>query len=398
MLRLLHYQNNAWVDVTSGPPVGSTICGAVTSLSPFVVAQALNTPASNFIQNGGFDNGQAGWSTFDGTGVFGVNGGVMEYSRPGGTAVVLQNTGQAVPAGGALVATWLMGNSSAERKRFSVLIHDASFGDLSVCTFWMPPNAPLRTYAMRTHTTTAWSNATISIYAASGTSGGGSYRLDNVVFGPGSELSAQRTDCVDPDAAATLDAPDGAPLLTNGDFATNTQSGWNTANIITTQFTNGRAEFIRPSVQANGASGVLFQQSFTAVAAGQIVSARFKLGNSSNSRKRITVLLHAIAFNDLAACTFWLAPNQPLTRYSMRTWATQAWASATISLYPATTDSPQWYEVDDVSMSVTPGAATYGTDCVEPGDSSGLSGGQPAPRRPMTSRRWRKSWHGPRHG
>ncbi len=109
------------------------------------------------------------------------------------------------------------------------------------------------------------------------------------------------------------------------------------------------------------------------------MSARFKLGNSSNSRKRITVLLHAIAFNDLAACTFWLAPNQPLTTYSMRTWATQAWASATISLYPATTDSLQWYEVDDVSMSVTPGAATYGTDCVEPGDSSGLSGGQPAP-------------------
>ncbi len=80
VLRLLHYENNAWVDVTSGPPVGSTICGAVTSLSPFVVAQALNTPASNFIQNGGFDNGQAGWSTFDGTGVFGVNGGVMEYA------------------------------------------------------------------------------------------------------------------------------------------------------------------------------------------------------------------------------------------------------------------------------------------------------------------------------
>ena len=168
--------------------------------------------------------------------------------------------------------------------------------------------------------------------------------------------------------------PDGQPLLVNGNFATNDLTGWGTANTITTQVTNGVAQFIRPSVLPSGASGVLFQFTGVPVAANQIVSAQFRMGNSSNVRKRITVLLHALAFNDLAACTFWLEPNQALSTYTMRTWVSQAWANAMISFYPATTDSLQWYELDDVSMSVTPGAPTYGTDCVEPGDSSGLAG------------------------
>jgi hypothetical protein len=185
----------------------------VTSLSTFVVAQALNVPTTNFIRNGGFENGQEHWLTFDGTGRFAVNGGVMEYSRPGGTAVVLQNTGQSVAAGQPLVATWQMGNSSRERKRVSVLIHERSFADFSLCTFWLPPKAPLRPYAMRTHPEIAWTAATISLYAASDTSGEGSYRLDNVVFGPGAVSSKKRTDCIDPDGAAADDELVPVPAL-----------------------------------------------------------------------------------------------------------------------------------------------------------------------------------------
>jgi hypothetical protein len=41
-LRLLHYENGNWVDVTTSGPSGNIICGSVTSLSPFTVAQNLN--------------------------------------------------------------------------------------------------------------------------------------------------------------------------------------------------------------------------------------------------------------------------------------------------------------------------------------------------------------------
>jgi hypothetical protein len=44
-LRLLHYEAGAWVDVTTSVDIAArTACGAVSSLSPFVVAQVDGTP------------------------------------------------------------------------------------------------------------------------------------------------------------------------------------------------------------------------------------------------------------------------------------------------------------------------------------------------------------------
>ncbi|MBV8205900.1 MAG: hypothetical protein JO041_03835, partial [Acidobacteria bacterium] len=43
-LRLLHYESGNWVDVTTSLNTGTmTICGSVTSLSPFVVAQRITS-------------------------------------------------------------------------------------------------------------------------------------------------------------------------------------------------------------------------------------------------------------------------------------------------------------------------------------------------------------------
>jgi hypothetical protein len=45
-LRLLHFENGAWVDVTVSGPTGNIVCGNVTSLSPFTVVKSQNsTPA-----------------------------------------------------------------------------------------------------------------------------------------------------------------------------------------------------------------------------------------------------------------------------------------------------------------------------------------------------------------
>jgi hypothetical protein len=385
VVRMLHYESSVWQDVTSSGPTGTEICGTTTSLSPFVAAHALNVPTSNFVQNGDFSSGIAGWSLYatDGTSTtsnldyisWAVNNGVFEYYRvppPSGSnsAVVLQHTGFGFDAGDPIAAHFEVGNTSSVRKRISVLIHASDFSDLSVCTFWVPPNTPMRPYAMRTHTTIAWTGASISFYAASVDSFGGVYQLDNVVMGPGHVLNNRRTDCVDPGEPGVEDDPDGPPLLTNGDF-TNGLSSWTTFGTITAQVTGGVAEFIRPS--NTPPSGVLLQQSFTGVAAGRVVTATFQLGNSSVARKRVTVILHDFAFDDLAVCTFWLPAGQPLSDYSMRAYTTQAWANATVSVYPATTDQQEWFLLDNVALSATPSAPTYGTDCVEPGDVSGLS-------------------------
>jgi len=107
---------------------------------------------------------------------------------------------------------------------------------------------------------------------------------------------------------------------------------------------------------------------------GEIVTAQFKLGNSSSVRKRVTVLLHDLDFSDLSACTFWLEPGQPLSDFGMRSYATRAWANATISIYAASVGDETWTRLDNVMLRKTPGGDTSGTNCVEPGVTLSPSG------------------------
>ena len=92
----------------------------------------------------------------------------------------------------------------------------------------------------------------------------------------------------------------------------------------------------------------------------------FQLGNSSVVRKRVTVLLHDLDFSDLSACTFWLAPGQPLSPCTRRSATTKAWTTATISVYAATVGTEPWTRLDGVTFQRTPGSAALGTECIEP--------------------------------
>ena len=330
-----------------------------------------STPVAfaDFATNGNFSGGTTGWSTFalpDANGMTSnTAGGVFQFYRSGTQAVVFQNTGLAFPAGAAVQANFQIGNTDAVRKRISVLIQDGDFSDLAVCTFWLPAGLPLSNYQIRTHTTKPWSNATIAFYAASTNGAGnttGFYQVDNVQFQYTPNLPAERTECYDPTVPGPPGGADGATMITNGTFASGT-TGWTLFGQINGAVNAGVFEFIR---LAGNPAGVVLQSTGQAVSANQILTATFQLGNSSSVRKRVTVILHDSNFADLSACTFWLAPGQALSNYTYRTFATQAWANATFSVYGATVGPEQYIRLDNVAMQATPATAITGTECREP--------------------------------
>ena len=382
--------SNAFPVLMYGSRSGAFDSVSATFPAPLSVSQAFGPSAmtltinvaGNSVKNGFFTNGMADWQQFATPDmsyiVSNVNNGVLEFSRvppPPGTsnqAVVFQETGMTTAAESPLEARFDLGNSSSVRKRISVLLLDSNFSDLSVCTFWLPANAPLRTYYMRTHTTQAWSNAAIYFYAATPGSDGGAYLLDNVALRVDPSTATDRTDCVDPNAPVPTGVPDGPELLLNGDFGSATLGPWGVFGQIVSQVAAGVFEFYRPP---GTPAGVVLQLTGAGIPANEVLTATFDLGNSSGVRKRVTILIHDSDFTDLSACTFWLAPGQPLSSYTMRSFTTEEWGNATISIYGATIGSEQWIRLDNVSMRRSPSSTTSGSDCIEPGSSTSVSPG-----------------------
>jgi exo-beta-1,3-glucanase (GH17 family) len=155
----------------------------------------------NLVSNGDFrSNSATNWLTYASITSRVSNGRFEFYRAPGSTsAVVYQNTAAALAANTPLMATFSLGNSSTRRKRVTVLIHASDFSDLQVCSFWLPPNAPLRTYTMLTHTKTAWAGTSISFYASTA-DGQGWYQLDHVSLRRNTSVGTAQTRCIDPRA------------------------------------------------------------------------------------------------------------------------------------------------------------------------------------------------------
>jgi hypothetical protein len=333
----------------------------------------LADPLENIIRNGTIDTDLTNWLTFATPNMTylstSISGGVLDFYRvppPAGTsnqATVYQETQAFLPEGSRLSASFDLGNSSAVRKRISVLILDSDFSDLAVCTFFLEANTPMQSYMMRTEAGKNWNNAALYFYAASAGANGGAYQLDNVTMHYDQALPGGRTTCHDATVPAAPGGAAGPDLLTNGNFNTGTLAPWGLFGQIQSQIAGGVFEFIK---LAGTPAGVVLQNTGQAMVNDQILTSTFQLGNSSGVRKRVTVIIHDNDFSDLSACTFWLDPGQPLSTYTYRTFTTKTWTNATVSVYPATVGADQWLRLDNVTFQRTPGTTIVGTECIEP--------------------------------
>jgi hypothetical protein len=167
---------------------------------PGFTVSPVVTPFGSLIKNGDFSGGMTNWATWDAI-THRVSGGRFEFYRNlgGHSAAVLQALGIAMPTDRYLELTLQLGNSSATRKRAVVILHDSDWSDQAVCSFWIPPNTPLRSYTMRTETTEAWFQAQLSVYA-SPADGSGWLLMDSVALHYRPDLATDVTLCFDPSA------------------------------------------------------------------------------------------------------------------------------------------------------------------------------------------------------
>jgi hypothetical protein len=326
----------------------------------------LSTPVTvdqNLIRNGGFDSGHDHWSVFDAI-TYRVQDGIFAFFRNvgGESAAVLQNTGVSLPPNAPLEASFLLGNSSAVRKRAIVILHDADFSDLQVCSFWLPPNTTPFVHTMHTRTTKAWTSAYFALYAAQA-DGVGYIELDNVTLYHRPTLSVNETNCQEFQAALPpFPGSDSANYIRNGDFASE-GAFWNFFGDISWRIQHGLLEFFRLPGRT---SAVVFQNTGRAVEGGAPLEAQVALGNSSAVRKRVIIILHDADFSDLQVCSFWLPPNSAPVPHVVRSYTTETWTDASLSIYASSTDPMGYLQVDDVSLRLRPALALQGTECLLP--------------------------------
>jgi hypothetical protein len=191
--------------------VDSVTLQRIPGVNPFTTTctdpLAPNPPGggdgANLIRNGSFSSGMQYWSTYavpsNAIGHNSASGGVFQFYRAGGSsqAVVLQNTGSAVPNNTTLEATFSLGNSSGQRKRVYAIMHDADWSDVIACSFYMFPNKPMGTFTMRGITTEGWSSASLSVYASTADSSGW-IQLDNVLMRTRPSVDPNGTVCEQP--------------------------------------------------------------------------------------------------------------------------------------------------------------------------------------------------------
>jgi hypothetical protein len=325
----------------------------------------LDFQSENLLRNGHFGQGMANWGTYANLNYTISNGAIRFGDNPQG-AVLLQNTEQPIAANTPLELQFFWSNTLTVRKRMLVLLHSDDFSDLTACSFWLNPgrNTYRHRFVIQAHTTKPWNSAVVSFYPSGEL--GSTVALDNVMLRVNPNLNAEETHCGSGQAWAGSGV-DGPELLQNGSFDSpigNPIGNWGNYGQIASRLTNGVLEFYRLPGQP---TGTVLQYTSAGVPPNERFELQLDLGNSSSVRQRVTVLVHNWNFSDSQVCVFWLEPNTPLQRYTMRNIPTGYWSRATVSVYGSTPTNQAWLQMDNVSLRNRPSASMMGTDCYEPG-------------------------------
>lgn len=130
---------------------------------------------------------------------------------------LFQETLAVTNAGVPLEVTFQMGNSENRRMRVVILIHKRNFGDLGVCAFWLPPNASMQWYTLRTVANIDWDDGTaISFYPDTLYTSPvptGRVRIDNVTLRQRPGINVLGTECYEPGQAVPSSLPPEMPVF-----------------------------------------------------------------------------------------------------------------------------------------------------------------------------------------
>lgn len=333
--------------------------------------------SGNLIKNGDFRTGWLHWYTQGSISVSlggPTNSHFLKFHRTdmNASALVMQNTDNPdtafqIDANQLVQLQFRLGNSSMVRRRITVIVHDADFSDQQVCVFWLEPNTPLvdngpaREYYVSAHTNEVWTQPSVSFYDPNGAPFGESFQLDDVSMTAGNAASSQRVHCNEPQPYTVTPTP--APPTTNVELL---QNG---------NFSQGYAPWVRSDTAASlvggkldfyksGGAHVLYQNTpidLPQYAGLQLV---MEASNTSNVRRRMTVILNPVNWSDFRYCNFWLPANTTTRVFLMRTYTLTAWTDVNVSIYDSYgTSGTASIRIDNVRLRNGGIPTTSWTDC-----------------------------------
>lgn len=352
------------------------------------------TDPYNRVTNGAFGftagwlNGDAAnmnWGVFSSPGPIGSD---LSYAQTGGAGLfhliprsgitnsggMLQYTRTPVRSADVMQLAFQAGNTGTVRKRLTVIVHDISFSEIRVCSFWLPASMPMSNFTMRFKTQTNWTDASVSFYASTATTNG-NYRIDNVSLRTLRTTTNPGTVCGDPNLPGVTAGADSANLLSNPSFDSaigSADGNWGVFGAPTNPpHYRDMGVFYMYRTAAISSAAVL-QNSNQTINQGVRWEMTIQLANSSPTAPyRVTLLVRSEDFSDLAVCTFYIPAGSTLQTYTMRGYTTLPWTSAStdaaVSIYMSSSAASGWVHIDNVSLRRRPSMAIAGTECYPPG-------------------------------
>jgi hypothetical protein len=174
----------------------------ITCTDPTAPLPGTGADSANLIRNGGFSQDLNRW-TFTGDGISRFRNGMFEFYYPASgrqQPTLQQRTTTSVPDNTPFEVRLWLGNRSSVRKPVLVTLQARDKSDSQQCLFWLPPNTPLGEYVMRTFSTAAFTDLTLTIQTNQN-DGLGWIRVDNVTVQHRPALAVNGTSCTPPGAS-----------------------------------------------------------------------------------------------------------------------------------------------------------------------------------------------------